>query len=96
MQGFPVTFEIFHVVGMIVDLPFLEKAVELSSNDGGCRSTQEVGCKGLENRNSYSSGHYLHWVRRTENWRRSFLDANQTERRRHRTMVHKVSAMVTK
>ena len=29
-----------------------------------------------------SSSHYLHWVRRTENWRRSFLDANQTERRR--------------
>ena len=29
MQGFPVTFEIFHVVGVIVNLSFLEKAVEL-------------------------------------------------------------------
>ena len=28
MQGLPVTFEIFHVVGMIVDVPILEKAVE--------------------------------------------------------------------
>ena len=29
MQGLPVTFEIFHVVGVIVNLSFLEKAVEL-------------------------------------------------------------------
>lgn len=28
MQGFPVTFEIFHVVGMIVNVAFLEKSVE--------------------------------------------------------------------
>ena len=30
MQGLPVTFEIFHVVGVIVNLSFLEKAVELN------------------------------------------------------------------
>jgi hypothetical protein len=29
MQGFPVSFEIFHIVGMIVNVPFLQKAVEL-------------------------------------------------------------------
>ena len=29
MQGFPVTFEIFHVVGMILNVAFLEEAVEL-------------------------------------------------------------------
>jgi hypothetical protein len=63
-----------------------------------CRESKKVGFprdKGESGCKTVKVGH-LHWVSRTETWRRSFLDANQTERPRHRPMVQKASAMVTK